>query len=469
MELKHYISILWKWAWLLLLAPLLSGSLSLMVSQQMQPVYRATTTLLVSPAGSSSSLNYSSLQTTERLARTYAELLTKHPLLEEVIIDLQLNLTPNQLADEKITVNQPIDTQLIELHVTDSDPQVATIIANSVAYTFLEQHDRRRTDRAVYVEIVEPAEMPAYKLRPRVYFNTIVAAFAGLVLTTGLVFLLDHLDDTLRHPENIEQTLHLSALATIPSVRGRALSKALRKGVPITALQPMSPLSEAYRMLRTNVHVASVDNGVKSLLITSSIPKEGKTTILANLAVVMAQGGKKVLLVDSDLREPSLHRMFNLPNERGLTDLLLAEVVPDESWLLDTPVPNLRLLPSGPHLLIPADLFSSKRMEWLINYLSTRADILLFDSPPVLATTDAAVLMSHVDAVLLIVESGRTSIQEVRKALKSVKRARGTILGTVLTRSQDGIGHYYGHYRNGKARIGSAGNLSSIYVKEAKG
>lgn len=461
MELRHYLSILWKWAWLLILAPLLAGMVSLMVSQRMQPVYRATTTLLVSPAGGSSSLNYSSLLTSERVARTYAKLLTKRPLLEEVISSLQLNLTPNQLAG-KITVVQPSDTQLIELHVKDSDPQLAITIANSVATSFLRQNDRRRSDRAVYVEIVEPAAMPAYKLRPRVVFNTFVAAFAGLTLTVGFIFLLDYLDDTLTRPESVEQALRIPTLATIPPLRRRAFLKASRNGVPFTALQPMSPFAEAYRMLRTNVRFAGTDSAISTLLVASALPKEGKTTTVANLGVVMAQAGIKVLVVDSDLRGAKLHQVFNLPNQHGLTDLLLADAVPVESCLLETTIPNLRLLPSGPLLPTPSELLSSGRMRELISHLSTLTDILLFDCPPVLAVTDAVVIASHVDGAVLVIEGGRTSREEVRKALHSLQSARVRVLGAVLTRCKEGIGYYYGRYSAELGGIDDAGAPLSI-------
>jgi capsular exopolysaccharide synthesis family protein len=455
MELRPYLSILWKWAWLLILAPVLSGTVSMMVSQHVEPVYRATTTLMVSPSGGSSSLDYSSLLTSERVARTYAELLTKRPLLEEVVNGLQLNLSPSQLAG-KITVVQPLDTQLIELHVMDSDPQLATILANSVATTFLKEHDRRRANRAVYVEIVEPARMPAYKLRPRILFNTVVAAFAGLLITTGLIFLLEHLDDTVSHPNRVEQVLQLSALATMPSVGRRAWSKSLRDGLPLTALQPMSPLAEACRRLRTNVQFANADNGLKILLVTSALPKEGKTTLVANLGVVMAQAGMKALLVDADLRAPRLHKMFSLPNQSGLADLLLADALTDTPYLLETAVPNLYLLPAGSHFATPSDLFSSKRMKKLISHLKTVADIVLLDSPPVLAVADAAVLVSHVDDVLFVIESGRTSMAEVQQALKILQGVRATVLGMVLTRCQDGVGYYRDYYRSDLSGINGA-------------
>lgn len=529
MELRHFLSVLWRRAWLLILGPLLMGTVSLAVSSRMEPVYQASATLLVGQAEGSSLLDYSSLLSSERVAKTYAELLTKRPVLERVISDLQLDLAPYQLVG-KVDVVQPHDTQLLELRVEDSDPQLAVAIVNSIAASFLGQNSQRRNndlssyehtltqqiakvhhkiqelevllerenagkdrnslpdqaddpkvssleaplrearltyamlletymqiraigDRSIYVEIVEPAAMPARKVRPRVVFNTFVTAFAGLTLALGLAFLLDYLDDTLTRPENAEQAFHIPALATIPSVRTRATEDT----GPPAALRPMSPFAEAYRTLRTNLQFSSLDKNTHTLLITSALAKEGKTTTVANLGVVMAQAGKKVLLVDADLRRSMLHRVFDLPDRRGLTDLLLADAAPDESCLLETDITNLYLLPSGPLPPTPSELLGSERMSKLISRLCTLADVLLFDSPPVLAVTDAAVLASYTDGVLLVVESGRTPKEESRKALNSLQSVGARVLGTVLTRCKiEGRDYYYGRHGDGASRIADA-------------
>jgi capsular exopolysaccharide synthesis family protein len=508
MELRHYLSILWKWAWLLIWAPALAAIVSYSVSRQIQPVYRASATLLVSQAGGSSSLDYSSLLTSERVAKTYAELLTKRPLLEKVIGDLQLDLTPYQL-NGKINVVQPHDTQLLELQVEDSTPQLAIAIANSLAASFLEQNSQRRNSslssyeqtlaqqiaevegevreletqindqsqsdisevstlkaslrearltyatlldsylqirsaggRSIYVEIVEPAAMPARKIQPRIVFNSVIAAFAAFILSLGFAFLLDYLGDSLIRPTNAEQALHIPVLAEIPS----ASMRAVKNHGPLAALRPMSAFAEAHRALRTNVQFSSVDKAAKTLLITSALNKEGKTTTIANLGVVMAQTRLKVLLVDADLRRGSLHGAFGLPNQQGLTDLLLADAMPDESFFLETAVPNLYLLPTGTLPPTPSELLSSERMTKLVTHLSSLADVVLFDSPPVLAVTDAAVLATLVDGTLLVLENSRTPKEEAHKALTSLQGIGARVLGAVLVRCQVEASGYYSHH-----------------------
>lgn len=505
MELRYYLSILRKWVWLLVLAPLVAGSTTFFVSLRTEPVYQASATLLVSQVSGSSSLDYSSLLTSERVAKTYAELLTKRPLMEKVISDLQLDLTPYQLAGQ-ISIVQPQDTQLLELRVEDSNPQLAIAIANSIAASFLERNNQRRSSdlssyeqtlarqiaeveqeiqelearleqepdsststalegsrrearltyanllgsylqiratggRSIYVEIVEPASNPARKVQPRIVFNTFVAAFAGLTLALGLVFLLDYLDDTLTHPENAEQTLQIPTLAAIPSVQARNAQEA----VPFAAVRPMSPFAEAYRTLRTNVQFLSVDKAARTLLVASALGNEGKTTTVANLGIVMAQAGIRVLLVDTDLRHGTLNELFSLPGRPGLTDLLLADAAPNESCLFETTISNLYLLPSGPLPPTPSELLGSERMKKLIQNLCALTDILLFDSPPVLAVTDAAVLATRVDGVLLVVDSSRTPQDDSKKALHGLQAVGGKVLGTVLTRCRvEGAGYYYG-------------------------
>lgn len=450
MELKHYFSILWRRAWLLILASLLAGTLSLVVSLSMRPVYRATATLLVSPASNSGALDYSLLLSSERIAKTYTELLTKRPLLEKVIADLHLNLTPSQLVD-KVSIVQPVDTQLLELRVEDSDPQLAINIANSITTFFLMQHDKRRIDRSVYIEIVEPAALPAYKLRPLTFFNTLVATVAGLVLALGFIFLLDYLDSTITRSEGAEEVLQLPTLAPIPPIKRRSLLKASRQGLPFAFFQPASPFAEACRLLWINLQFAHIDNGFKTLLITSTLPKEGKTTTVANLGVVMAQAGLKVLLVDADLRQAKLHQVFGLPNQRGLANLLSEQTMPAEADLLELTIPNLYLLPSGSWagdtiLRTPSELLGLTRMRHFIEHLSTMVDVVLIDCPPVLAVTDAIALASCVDGVLVVVASSRTSKDDVNKALHSLQIAKARVLGTILTHCKEGIGYYYDRY-----------------------
>lgn len=207
---------------------------------------------------------------------------------------------------------------------------------------------------------------------------------------------------------------------------------------------PRSPAAEAYRTLRTNIRFSSLDKPLQTLLATSTAPDEGKSTTLANLAITMAQAEQRVLLVDCDLRRPTLHTLFGLPNESGLTNLILAEV--DEPLpVQETGVPGLHLLTSGPLPPRPADILGSRRMENVIARLRSEADVILFDTPPVIAVTDAAVLAAKVDGVLLVLQAGRTRRDRARQARQILEKVKANIIGVVLNNAQREQSYsYYG-------------------------
>ena len=207
----------------------------------------------------------------------------------------------------------------------------------------------------------------------------------------------------------------------------------------ITLRDPRSQAAEAYRTLRTNIQFSSLDKPLHTLLITSTAPDEGKSTTAANLAVAIAQSEQRVILVDCDLRRPSLHQLFGVANETGLTSTILAaEDAPLP--LQTTEVPGLSLLTSGPLPPRPADILGSRRMEQTIARLRSEADIILFDTPPVVAVTDAAVLATRVDGVLLVLQAHKTSRDRARQAKQILEKVKANIIGVVLNGAENRTG-----------------------------
>jgi len=199
----------------------------------------------------------------------------------------------------------------------------------------------------------------------------------------------------------------------------------------ITLTDPRSPMAEAFRTLRTNLMFSSLEHPLTTLLVTSPAPEEGKSTTLANLAVSLAQGGRTTILVDCDLRRPRQHELFGVPGEPGLTNAILDKV--DAPKLVATAVEGLWLLPAGAVPPNPADLLGSRRMDAIIANLKTRADLVLFDAPPVIAVTDAALLASKLDGVLLVVSAGRTQRDHALQAKNLLEKIHVRIVGAVLT------------------------------------
>jgi non-specific protein-tyrosine kinase len=213
----------------------------------------------------------------------------------------------------------------------------------------------------------------------------------------------------------------------------------------ITLTDPRSPAAEAYRTLRTNLYFSSLDRTLETLVVTSAAPGEGKSTALSNLAVTMAQGDKRTILVDADLRRPSLHTIFGASNNQGLTTMAVDDAALTEPPLIDTGVENLWLLPSGPLPPNPAEILGSRRMEEIIATLKGQADMVLFDTPPAIAMTDAAVLGTKVDGVLLVVRAGKTRREHAQRAKELLERVNVRLVGAVLNDAQQdqSLGGYY--------------------------
>jgi capsular exopolysaccharide synthesis family protein len=246
----------------------------------------------------------------------------------------------------------------------------------------------------------------------------------------GLAFLLEQLDDSIKDSDAVRTVTGLNTLASVERMMGAPSSDPIYRLAALT--YPNSSAAEAYRTLRSNVEFASIDEPCRSLLVTSAAPGEGKSVTAANLAVVYAQTGRNVLLVDADLRKGAVHEMFRLPNISGLTTLLRNPSTPLDDVALPTEDPNLRVLTTGPRPPNPAELIGSQRMQAILELLEGAADIVIFDSPPVQAVTDAALLSSSVDGTLLVIDANRGRRRAVVTAAETLERARANVLGVVL-------------------------------------
>lgn len=314
----------------------------------------------------------------------------------------------------------------------------------------LTNYEQIRISEANVVEnivIFQAATAPSNSIFPRTRNNVLLAAAIGAIMAVGVAFLAEYLDDTLKTPEDVTHVLGLNTLGNI--ARLRSSRRGNGGGSLVATMEPRSSISEAIRTLRTNIQFSSVDRPVCRLMVTSTGPSEGKSLTAANLAIVFAQAGQSVVLVDTDLRRPTLHKLFDLSNATGVTNGLLGDANPGiGEWLLSTSVENLRLLASGPLPPNPSELLGSQRMGKLIEHLSEQADLVIFDTPPVLAVTDAAVLSRQMDGVLLVVEAGGTRDREARRAMKELTQVDAPVLGAVLNKVRTGRreGYYYYHY-----------------------
>jgi capsular exopolysaccharide synthesis family protein len=300
------------------------------------------------------------------------------------------------------------------------------------------------------VTVVSPAVRPSVPIRPRPLRNTLLAAAMGALLAAALAFLIEYLDDTVKTPEDLQ----LAGLSVVGIVQ-RVADHGNGSAPPVFAIsQSKSLAAEAYRTLRTNLQFSSLDRPLRSLVVTSAVATEGKTTTAANLAVVMAQAGKRVVLVDADLRRPSAHKLFALSNGTGLTTALVEEPSALNGYLQETDVENLRVLSAGPVPPNPQELLGSQRMEELLHKLEKVADIVVLDTPPTLVVADANVLAARADGVLLVVNTQSTRRAAVQRAAEGLRQVGANLLGGVLNLVAAGGGrsayyyhsYYYSHY-----------------------
>jgi succinoglycan biosynthesis transport protein ExoP len=303
--------------------------------------------------------------------------------------------------------------------------------------------------------VVEPAQMPESSIRPRVAYNLILGAFAGLSLGIGFVFFQEHIQDTFQNEDDVEMHLHLPLLAVVPaapirnlsdpawSFNGRNASRLIESGDHSTSVAPENwfrldrdgnnyfELSESIRNLRTSLLFAQ--NGVfpQTILVSSAVPAEGKTTISANLSVALAQLGKRVLSIDGDLRRPSVHRIFSMSNSTGLSEYLQGH----GDWhsvVRPSGVAGLQVIVSGSRPPNPAELLSSHRMEELLRHACSQYDVVVVDSPTLLRMADSRLLASYVEAVVLVVKSGDTPKKLVKEAFANLRSVSARVVGVVL-------------------------------------
>ncbi len=368
---------------------------------------------------------------------------------QELKTSLQQQL--NDLSDEI----QATDAELQDLaDATDAESKARTaVLEDRLAQyrnTFgnvLAQLENIRLAEANALDtivVVEEAVPPQHPVRPRVLMNTLLAAIVGGMIGLGAAFLIEYMDDTIKTPDDIARLTTLSTLGII--ARGKGDNP---NGI-ITLEDPRSPVAEAYRTIRTGIQFAGVDKPLRTLVVTSAGPGEGKSTTVANLAAVMAQTGKRVILVDADLRKPTQHKRWGVPNTIGLTGALLMDELSDnlDYLLSSTQVENLWVLTSGQLPHNPSELLGSHKLQQLTEHLLKDYDILLFDSPPALAVTDPVVLGREMDGVIIVVDAGNTREPALVHVLTEMEKVQAHVLGIVLNRfrTRSDSGYYYYYY-----------------------
>jgi capsular exopolysaccharide synthesis family protein len=292
--------------------------------------------------------------------------------------------------------------------------------------------------RANSVSIVEPAVLPDTPSEPRVALNMMLGGLVGLIGGVGLAFVLENLDLAIYSSDDLEQGVQAPLLGSVPNLKA---PRRFRTAPLLLRRNGHSAAGEAFRVLRTNVLTLGTDGPPRKLLITSIEPGAGKSTVVANLAVALAQSGRKVIVVDTDLRDPCLDKIFGVPDDFGLSNAIF-DRGRFSLGLRETKVPGLSVLPSGPLPPNPAELLGFAKTRELITQLTAEADVILFDSPPLQRFADASVLAPLVDGVVLVVARGRVSGGQIQKAVSQLVKVGARQLGFVFNRAEAGEDNY---------------------------
>ncbi len=528
MELRLYIGMIRKWAWLIVLTTAIAAASSYFYSRQIPPTYQSATTILVGQVQTVPAPNAYTYPDPNAgtLADAYALLATQPPILQATA---QAINWPDSWQSLYFKVSaRSVGSQLLQISVSDGNPRQAQVIADEISHqlflqgpisaqqkqaedqrtfvsaqlaqlklqietnqktltnltnqTLLETDPKKLTDlndrisalqakidnwqtnyanlsalsnnsSNLFLSVLAPAQEPRTPISPNVTQNVLFAAIAGLILSGAAVLLLEYLDDTVKDADDAQRVLNLSTLGAITHIANvQQDADAL-----ITVKHPRSPIAEAYRVLRTNLRFTGIENPSGALLVTSAGPGEGKTTTAANLAVTLAQSGRRVILIDADLRRPSIHKVFALSNEIGLSSLFLGDAPSLESVLQPTQVEGLSVITSGPLPPNPAEVLDSKQMNGILTSLRSQSDMLILDSPPVLAVADASILGSRCSGTVLVIDSGKTRSDVCRRAVETLTKTKGKLFGVVLNKlsARRAAGYYYYYYYSAQERKAS--------------
>jgi polysaccharide biosynthesis transport protein len=455
-DLRELLQILLRRWWLLLALPLVAGLTAGVISYKyLTPIYQASTTLWIK--GESGQLDYSTVIASRDLAKTYAEVAQTIGVARASAKYMNAPAINGEDLYGQLSAVPVKDTELLRLTVTDTDPVMAARKANAFALGFKEEIERSQMIEHIYV--VEEARPPGGPIKPRPQMNIAVALMLGLMAALGLAFLLEYLDISIRKPEDVIRRIGGPVLASVPLVtfpdpppNPRRPPRGVIASSVFTLHDSGSLAAESFRLLRTNLQFLGMDEPLRSVLVTSAVPDEGKSVTSANLAVALAQAGLQVCLVDADLRRPTQAALFGLDPKMGLTNVLVGATPLDEA--LARPAEGLSVLTAGPIPPNPAELLASKRMTGLLRDLEARFDMVVVDAVPALGLADAVTLAPQVGGVIMVLRCNGVGYPDVIRTRDALLAVKAKLLGTVLHGVREGQGRYYYHkyYTSGRPR-----------------
>ena len=443
MDLRDYLRAVRKRWWLVLTAVAISAGVAVAVTLLTPPRYAASVTFFISTRGTEVIQAFQGGQFAQQRVKSYVDVLTSNRLAEAIAAEDPAGLTAEQIQEE-VTAQVVPDTVLVQATVTDTDRARALSLAQRLAVEFPALIGKLETPPGskvptVGVQIIAEPKLAETPVSPQPVRNVGLALALGLIVGVGAAALRESLDRTIRTPETLHEATGAPVLSGIPFDRKADKSPLITEG------SAQSARAEAMRQLRTNLQFVNVDRPLRSLVISSALPSEGKSTTVCNLGIAFAEAGKRAIIIDADLRRPRVAEYFGLEGAAGLTNVLAGQAnVRDviQQWG-DS---GLWVLPSGSIPPNPSELLGSGNMADLLTTLATAFDIILIDTPPLLPVTDAAVMATLADGCILVSRHGTTTVAQAHTAAQALVKVNAKLYGCVLNMIPAKSGSAYAYY-----------------------
>lgn len=428
MDLRQYLKAMRKFWWVILIPAVLGAAFGAFSAARQEPVYQGSVTFFVRTTGEGTANGqFAGDQFAQRRVNSYVALLSTERLADRIIEATGLDLTTGQLRG-MIGASGDVNTVLLDGTVTSASEEEARTIVEALAVEFVglvdEVENTSNNGARVSLEVVSGPEVSQVPTRPML--TIALRTFMGLVVGFALALVFELRDTSVRTDEQLQQLGAGPLLGRVPADRR------IKDAPLVINEESQSIRAEAYRQLRTNLQFIDLENPVQTLVITSSLPGEGKSNTSANLALTMAAAGHRVLVIEADFRRPRVADLFDVERAVGLSDALVGRVALDDviqPWGSD----RLEVLPSGQLPPNPSELLGSDSMARLIERCRSEFDTIIIDTPPLLPVTDAAVVASRADGTLLAIRHGRTSRHQVSMSIRSLEAVGANVLGSVFT------------------------------------
>lgn len=412
-----------------------------------KPLYTTYTTIILTKsneAQTGTTITQNDILLNQKLVETYSKIIKSKLVLEQVISETGVTYTAEELS-ENVNVEAYENTEMLKISVTDQDPELAASIANSIAQVF--SGEIAKIYQINNISVVDVAVTPEEVSNNTLKRDLLIALFISIFGTIGVVFVVYYFDDTVKLTDDLEEEIGMPVVAKV--FKSDIGSKNNRKIELLVQKYPKSVVSESIKTLRTNLQFSSVDEDIKTILITSSIPGEGKSFISANLAISFAQTDKKVLIVDCDMRKGRQHRIFKLSNSKGLSNLLIDDMTNLKDYINKTSVPGVHVITRGTVPPNPSELLNSKKNADLLRVLKAKYDVIIYDGVPCNGLPDSIIMSKLVDKVLIVSSDSMTPKSVLESTKKQLESVNAPIAGDVLNnvnRKNSTYGKYYGYY-----------------------